>query len=134
MMGILQRVRAGSDGLFNRLGTRLHDVRYGESLIISPRPQVTYLGPQSTVDFISDLSPAENLDTWQVLLTRTAMLANFGSEPAFLAALQGNSLWYVRRHLSEGWIRTRSYGTPALDSADSFQVVLKSLGFNDTAT
>ena len=130
-MGILQRVRAGSDNLFNRLGTRLHDVRYGETLIISPRPQVTYLGPQSTSDFSSALSTPEALDTWQVLLTRTTMLANFGSEQAYLAAVGGNVLWYVRRHQSQGWIRARSYGTAALDSAESYQLTLKSLGLGD---
>jgi hypothetical protein len=130
-MGILQRVRASSDNLFNKVGTRLHDVRYGESLVISPRPQVTYLGPQSTGDFSSDLSPAESLDTWQVLMTRTTMLAMFGSETAFLSAIRGNTLWYVRRHSSQGWIRTRSYGTPAIDNAESYQVTLKALGFAD---
>ena len=133
-MGILQRVRAGSDGLFNRLGTRLHDVRYGEALVITPRPQVTYLGPKSTGDFSSDLSPSESLDTWQVLLTRTTMLSNFGTEQAFLAAIHGNVLWYVRRHASEGWISVRSYGTPAIDSAESYQITMKALGFSDPIT
>ncbi len=130
-MGILQKLRSQSDGFFNRVGTRLHDVRFGESLIINPRPQVTYLGPQPTGDFSSELSPSESLDTWQVLITRDTLLAMFGSEQAFLAALQGNTLWYVRRHSSEGWIRVRSYGTPALDNVNSYQVTLKALGFTD---
>jgi hypothetical protein len=92
---------------------------------------VTYLGPENTSDFSGELSTPESLDTWQVLLTRTTMLAMFGTEQAYLAAVAGNVLWYVKRHTAEGWIRARSYGTAALDEANSYQLTLKALGFGE---
>ena len=133
-MGILQRIRADSDSIFNRMGTRLYDVRYGANLIITPRPLVQYMGVQSTGDFQSDLSPPESLNTWLVSITRTTLLKQFGTEQAFLAAVNGNVLWAIRRELSVNWINVRSYGTETVDGADSYQVTLKSLGFNDVVS
>jgi hypothetical protein len=116
------------------MGTRLYDVRYGANLIITPRPLVQYMGVQSTGDFQSDLSPPESLNTWLVSITRTTLLKQFGTEQAFLAAVNGNVLWAIRRELSVNWINVRSYGTETVDGADSYQVTLKSLGFNDVVS
>jgi hypothetical protein len=116
------------------MGTRLYDVRYGVNMIIAPRPLVQYMGVQSTSDFQSDLSPSESLNTWLVSITRTTLLAQFGTEQAFLAAVNGNVLWAIRREYTVDWINVRSYGTETVDGADSYQVTLKSLGFNDVVS
>lgn len=130
-MGILQNLRASSDHFFNRVGTRLYDVRYGSNLVISPRPLVKDLNVQATSEFNSELSPSESLETWEVSITRTTLLRQFGSEAAFLSAVQGNQLWYIRRERAVGWVPCRSFGKADADAADSYMIVLKALGFQD---